>query len=238
MSVQRDSMVRQRLERLIRAARYRTPLRRAADRVQARLRGSTGMGREGWNAALEGDFSFYHGGNLFTDLRNEIITALLRHHAPEATSALDVGCASGSLAPCLARIGITEYVGSDISDAAIAKADPSLGTFVAADMREFEPPNGERFDVMVFNEVLYYIGVDEALAETERYLAWLNPGGVICIAMTDDPKAHAITALLAKRLRWVDGALYQEKHDGPSFSLRRVNPRPHLVGVLTRRDPA
>lgn len=213
--------------------RYRSPLSGILGQIDRRFRkDGSSLGREGWNTAMSGEFSFYKGGNLFTDLRSAVMTEMLRYHLPKARSALDVGCGTGHLASYLSRIGITRYVGTDISDMAVACGDPSMGTFVAADMREFELPGEGNFDLIIFNEVLYYIGVDEAIEQVDRYVEWLAPDGMICVSMSDDPKAHAITERLARRHRWVDGVLFQDRRMTPKFRTSTLLPRPHLVGIL------
>jgi 2-polyprenyl-3-methyl-5-hydroxy-6-metoxy-1,4-benzoquinol methylase len=81
-------------------------------------------------------------------------------------SVLDVGCGEGVLQERLSPHGYSRYLGLDISKEAIARANaraPSSAKagdrtqFLEADVENFRlPAGGPRFDVVVFNEVLYY----------------------------------------------------------------------------------
>lgn len=94
---------------------------------------------------------------------------------------LDVGCGDGELAAALAG-EVVEYWGTDISRAALAQAREKHpdGTFLRASMEE-TPPVEEKFDVLVFNEVLYYASPREVLA---RHRAALNErGGRVIVSL-------------------------------------------------------
>ena len=95
---------------------------------------------------------------------------------------LDVGCGEGLLYHHLA-LPPARYVGVDLSPASFEKAtlDPATCRFVAADLHNFQPEDGERFSAIVFNEVLYFSPEPEA--QLLRYAGMLEEGGVIAVSM-------------------------------------------------------
>ncbi len=107
---------------------------------------------------------------------------------------LDVGCAQGILR-CNLRYGT--YAGIDLSEHAIARAqagEDDRTTFTVADAATYVPARA--FDVIVFNECLYYLR--DPVAAAQRYVEHLAPGGVIVISMFD--RLWAMRRLL-RRLR-------------------------------------
>lgn len=81
---------------------------------------------------------------------------------------LDVGCGNGGLARLIAVT--VEYTGIDIATLAIASAREVAprGTFIAGDATS-PPENLGAFDVIVFNEVLYYMNPDRVLPRYHRH---------------------------------------------------------------------
>ncbi|MEK9144613.1 MAG: SAM-dependent methyltransferase [Elusimicrobiota bacterium] len=76
--------------------------------------------------------------------------------------ALEVGCAEGSFTKYLAPL-CESLLAMDISSTAVDRARAALGSgarvsFVRANLRDWEPAAGERFDLVVLSEVLYYLG--------------------------------------------------------------------------------
>lgn len=107
---------------------------------------------------------------------------------------LDVGCAQGIL-QCELRYGT--YTGIDLADDAIARAQRRADdrtTFAVADAATYTP--ARPYDVIVFNECLYYLR--DPVGVAQRYLEHLTPGGVIVISMFD--RMWAMRRLL-QRLR-------------------------------------
>jgi 2-polyprenyl-3-methyl-5-hydroxy-6-metoxy-1,4-benzoquinol methylase len=197
-----------------------------------------------WNEALTGDFSSYLGGTLSTELRNAIVATLVRNCVKPPLHVLDIGCAGGSLASAID--GLQRYTGTDVSDYAIAHAKRSLMPsvrgygettveFVAADLRDFAL-NGPEWDVIVFNEVLYYLPVNQAVEQIGRYATALRENGVICVSMKDDGKCRAIFRQLQKRYAWKAGVLHQIKHERPDFQIRIDREWPaHIIAALQPR---
>ena len=77
---------------------------------------------------------------------------------------LDVGCGNGGLARLLTIGSGIAYTGIDISETALAAARVLVprGIFITADAEQ-PPSDMGAFDVLVFNEVLYYMNPDRVL---------------------------------------------------------------------------
>jgi SAM-dependent methyltransferase len=231
-------------EHLLRLVVYRSPVSRVARRVKDLLPGRPPHETaEYWDREtprLDRAFNSHLG----NELRGRVIALLLGSVGPQPRSVLDVGCAFGRLADALTGLGIEEYTGVDLSDEAIRQARRRLaavaapGTasrrFVHEDLRAFVPGPGQQFEVIVFNEVLYYLKVDEAVRQVQRYGQWLAPDGVLCLSMKKQPKSEAIGALLRRRFDWVYGTLLQQQPDRGAFRVRRDPARPAYLIALMR----
>lgn len=212
--------------RILRKLVYFTPLHRWL-----------GIGRPGfdsayWDHQLSGEFKSYRGGTISVEARNALTLLLAGMVLPNATSLLDMGCASGSLARCPGADKY-RYVGVDISSFVIDEASTLSPDceFHAASLQDYQPDR--QYDVISFNEVLYYLGVDDALKELRRYALNLAPGGILIISMKNDPKSAVIFLEAHKAFRWLNGVVYQEKISGPEYALQFSREHPaHLIGVF------
>ena len=102
-----------------------------------------------------------------------------------ARSVLDVGCGEGLLAESLVRTGIEDYVGVDFSPVAIAMAQAKGipgARFIVGDADDCSLDR--RFDIIVFNEVLYYL--DRPQRAVSRLADWLEPEGHIIVSVFRD----------------------------------------------------
>jgi 2-polyprenyl-3-methyl-5-hydroxy-6-metoxy-1,4-benzoquinol methylase len=105
-----------------------------------------------------------------------LLSAIIREHQTPG-SVLDVGCGIGLLRPLLRDF---TYTGVDLSQSDIATARASqLGTFVCANADEWEPD--ESFDVVVFNESLYYLS--DFNAALRKYSERIKPGGILAASI-------------------------------------------------------
>jgi SAM-dependent methyltransferase len=94
---------------------------------------------------------------------------------------LDVGCGDGVLFERFKPLSYQRYVGIDISDVAIDKLRPyndDRTNFSQADGDVYQPAG--RFDIIVFNESLYYLR--DPVRSLERYARSLKPGGCIIVS--------------------------------------------------------
>lgn len=133
-----------------------------------------------WNRGYEsGEWDYLAGAQELG--RYSVIASLCRHFAPRGR-VLDVGCGSGLLAPWLLDAGVSRYLGVDLSEVAIEQArrtHPDRAEFAVADASTFV--SAQKFDAIVFNELLYYLEKPEA--DVLRFSRVLAPGGVIIVSM-------------------------------------------------------
>ena len=96
-------------------------------------------------------------------------------------SVLDIGCGEGSISDFLNNHQKSNYVGIDLSKEAILQALKVRGspmTFIHAAAHLYRPLN--RFDVVVFSDVLYYVEYEKVL---RQYREYLNANGVVIISI-------------------------------------------------------
>jgi len=117
---------------------------------------------------------------------------------------LDAGCGEGLLAAKLRLLDYENYLGLDISKAAIARANANLGDarthFEVTDLHNFE--SGRQFDAIIFNQSLYYLSDPQAVLK--RYAAMLSPGGHFIISMADMPRTRVLWPLVEDVLKPLD----------------------------------
>ncbi|MEU7482111.1 class I SAM-dependent methyltransferase [Lentzea sp. NPDC042327] len=119
-------------------------------------------------------------------------------------SVLDVGCGEGVLHSRWLPHGYERYVGLDISEVAVRRLAQRVDErteFRAADA-DTHTPDG-KFDVIVFNESLYYL--TDPLAALERYERALTPDGVVIVSMfLGSRRSRAILGAVRRERRVVD----------------------------------
>ena len=200
-----------------------------------------------WNGELSGRMSTPNvNGRISNALRDMTSAVLIKSCGPTPTSVLDLGCGFGTLAGALADDGLRRYVGVDLSDYVVDRANRESAawplakhcdvSFRQSDLREFTAEADDTFDVIVFNEVLKYVDAVEAVEQVMRYQRWLAVNGVFCVNITDDPKCHAIFRALNRRLQWVYGTVYQQRPEGPKFRVTPSRATPaYLTGLFRPR---
>lgn len=112
--------------------------------------------------------------------RYSIIVGCCEYFTPPERRVLDVGCGDGILQQ---RLRYSGYVGVDMNAAAISRAQArgaSGATFVVADAAQGVQADGQ-FDVIVFNESLYYIR--DPAAVFARCRQSLSPQGIMVVCM-------------------------------------------------------
>lgn len=95
---------------------------------------------------------------------------------------LDLGCGEGVLLDALDSQTYSTYVGVDIAPAAIERALARCNgerQFATADVATYTPSSC--FDVIIFNESLYYLS--DPLAVVRRYENFLKPDGLFVVSM-------------------------------------------------------
>jgi SAM-dependent methyltransferase len=145
-------------------------------------------------------------------------------HGGDVSSVLDLGCGSGLLRRWLRSVGRIEYVGVDRSKTAIDAAKKEwtdgLTDFVAMDIATYVPDR--KFDVIIFNEVLYYL--DQPGDILGRFGDFLKENGRFVISLWDDPESQQAWRRSRGRVRVVDAV--QTRHSsGLSWQIRLCRPR-------------
>jgi 2-polyprenyl-3-methyl-5-hydroxy-6-metoxy-1,4-benzoquinol methylase len=122
--------------------------------------------------------------------RYSVLVGYIQYFAPTG-SILDIGCGEGILQDRLASGGYGRYLGIDLSEIAIQKArlkENETTSFIHADAESYVP--AELFDLIIFNEVLYYF-VNPVEGFT-RYRAFLKADGLMLTSHFRTLRAMAI----------------------------------------------
>jgi SAM-dependent methyltransferase len=125
-------------------------------------------------------------------------------------SILDLGCGSGSTGNELDMAAYEDYVGVDISDVAIAKAQERTeenrrtgrNRYQQSDIFSYVP--GQQFDVILFRDSIYYVPRRHIKAMLQRYAQYLKEGGVFIVRMADGDKYQDIVQTIEAHFAVVD----------------------------------
>lgn len=126
--------------------------------------------------------------------RHFVIADVIRKAFPRGARVLDVGCGLGTLYGILREHGPFEYVGLDLSESAVQQgaakfAGDARCSFLQADFEAYEPKR--TFDVVVFNEVLYYFPVSHFEGVVRKgYSLLADEKSRLIVSMTGNPKAR------------------------------------------------
>ena len=93
---------------------------------------------------------------------------------------LDLGCGEGILCERMKNSDYSSFLGMDFSSVSIERAKQLKlkdADFICADIHNFKP--AEKFDVIIFNEVFYYIHESEKQNVLDRMIASLTDNGII-----------------------------------------------------------
>ena len=131
-------------------------------------------------------------GQLSELARFSVLAGYICHLKPGG-AVLDCGCGQGMLLRRLPSSSYARYLGIDVSASAIAvarQAQNERSAFLVTDCDLYSP--AEKFDVMVFNEVLCCLA--DPLATVERYARSLNAGGLLLVSLCT--AAHGSATIL------------------------------------------
>jgi 2-polyprenyl-3-methyl-5-hydroxy-6-metoxy-1,4-benzoquinol methylase len=101
-------------------------------------------------------------------------------------SLLDVGCGEGLVLKFAPKDWIRRYWGLDISQAALDRVvglSSEEDRLICSSVEEFHTE--EKFDVILFNEILYYVSQPEK--QLERFMGFLDRKGVLIVSMYVKP---------------------------------------------------
>lgn len=154
-------------------------------------------------------------------LNTQIIAEMCaKKGAGERVRILDAGCGSGALLDELRKSGIVyTYVGFDFSAEAISQIrdiDVSHESVLVADVRV--PPKLEgMFDVIVFNEVLYYVSPWRTVSNYKKLLA---PQGILVVSIYNTWRRTIIFLLLALPISFTDSRFIQDSKGKRSWVIK------------------
>ena len=120
--------------------------------------------------------------------RYSLIIGCCEYYQSGDRKVLDVGCGEGILQR---RMAYAEYLGVDMNAEAISLAmsrEDEHTRFVLAPAETYQPAS--QYDVIVFNESLYYI--PNPIAVFEHYRACLAPDGIVVVCMFQTNLARRI----------------------------------------------
>jgi 2-polyprenyl-3-methyl-5-hydroxy-6-metoxy-1,4-benzoquinol methylase len=111
---------------------------------------------------------------------NLVVGGFIRRR-PKPYSLLDVGCGSGVILRYLDLAMVTRYTGVDLAQAALDRIEIKRpqDRYVCSSLEEFHPE--EKWDVILFNEVLYY--THDPVAHLRKFEPCLHPGGSFVVSM-------------------------------------------------------
>jgi SAM-dependent methyltransferase len=126
---------------------------------------------------------------------------------------LDLGCGAGLTRMELAD-GYHSYVGVDVSEVAIAKANSVLcaepkqsnNRYLVGDVLTFVPQ--AKCSIILFRESLYYCPERSIVLLLNRYSRYLNHGGVFIVRLHDREKYQGI-------IRLIEGAYFIRERIAP-----------------------
>jgi 2-polyprenyl-3-methyl-5-hydroxy-6-metoxy-1,4-benzoquinol methylase len=143
---------------------------------------------------------------------------------------LDVCCGQGVLAGHLKSVPYLRYQGIDFSSDAVVKASDAHSdvrtSFSVADAREFE--SEEQFDLIVFNECLYYFRDPAQIIR--NYAKNVAPNGRIIISMFSAPENMAVWRLVQHDLVVEDAVTVKNHNSSRSWTVKCLAP-----GVMSKR---
>lgn len=121
-----------------------------------------------WDKEFSSDKWSYLNFNSTEKARHAIIGMYCRHFFSKGRI-LDVGCGEGTLIDFLNTSQRKKYLGIDLSKVAINIAKKKRrAKFLCIDASSFS--SKEKFDVIIFNEMLYYVNDKVILRKYSRYL--------------------------------------------------------------------
>jgi len=113
------------------------------------------------------------------EIYSDINQAVLRN-VPAGSLALDVGCGTGILGAELKKRDCTVY-GIEYSKGSASLARTKLEKVIIADLEQEPPRLDERFDVVIFADVLEHLRDPEQVLK--RYLRFSKPNGTVVVSL-------------------------------------------------------
>ena len=137
------------------------------------------------------------------------IAAVLGHKTA-GFSLLDLGCGdAANLAPVLAKLPITDYVGVDLSDTALALAQQNLTrltcsiTLQNGDLLHVLQNSDKNYDVIFSSFALHHLSLEQKAHWFQAAYHHLKQGGLLLLIDTMREENQTLPEYLAMYCRWV-----------------------------------
>jgi len=175
-----------------------------------------------WNSEYATGYLEYYAG-LAELSRSSLLLGYLTSlgGSPEV---LDIGCGVGIFRQRMEHLKFARYVGIDVSDVAIARAQELEDERTTFAVGELPPAELGPFDVVVMSEVLYYFADPAQTLDGVHSL--LRPGGTFLTSISDHRGDGALHKLIEKRFECLDSvfAKSNQKNHGWRVSMYRARP--------------
>lgn len=166
--------------------------------------------REFWDSHyISGDWDFLR--NIDQLAPYSIIVGYFKHFK-FGGSILDVGCGEGILYERLEPNSYFKYVGIDVSGDAISRISHKINdrtSFIRVDAKDYFTK--EKFDVIIFNEFLYYIERNSVLDLIKKYDNFLKRDGIYIISIFKKDNYDYLWQKLESRYSPVDKTIITNK---------------------------
>ena len=134
--------------------------------------------------------------------RHYLISRWIQERYPQGARVLDIGCGEAVLFTII-KDHLKSYTGIDIAETATVRCREKYGRdprcrFETCAFESYD--SDERFDAIVFNEVLYYFPLFSAVPQLERAFRLLHgDSGCVIVSLNKNPKARLVGLLLDRR---------------------------------------
>jgi trans-aconitate methyltransferase len=155
-------------------------------------------------------------------MAHKVIVGYIKH-IRDCSAVLDGGCGKGLLAELLHGFGFERYLGIDFSSHAIRKANRLSIANASFELADFDDWEGNmRFNIIVFNEVVYY--AKRPVDLLSRYTSYLKDNGSMIVSMVRVHNNQSIWERIGKRFPVIHTTSV-ENHQGVSWDIRVVQPK-------------
>lgn len=130
----------------------------------------------------------------------------------EATSMLDIGCASGGLGQAIKKRQQVRYCGVDFDQLAVEQAQQVLDDAVQGDITLMDLPYPlASFDVLIFADILEHLA--DPLTTLKRWLPLLKPSGKVIVSLPNvQHYTVALPLVLSGRFDYADRGILDRTH--------------------------
>lgn len=154
--------------------------------------------------------------------RHYVVAGMVTDLLQRPAHVLDVGCGNGTLVKYLQHI-IISYKGIDISDTAIYQATKQYEGFanITFEVGQLSTQTScSTYDTILFNEVLYYIPINEIRPIVEHSFTLLQVNGVVIISMSESFKAKRIWKMIDELWESVHHIKLESKVVGSKWTVK------------------